>query len=100
MNRKESAAALYDATVCTDSLEETLKNFDKDVLNEMRRIDLRSLASFNGARRPLKELLSSRKVSYVSAESFEQNKNGWTHLPATPTVTVDLRGNRTRSVIM
>lgn len=101
MSRKECAAASYDGTVCAESLEETVKNFDKNVLSEMRRIDLRSLASFTAAKRPLGavgELLSSRKVSYVSADSFEQNRNGWTALPAPPTVTVDLRGNKPRYV--
>ncbi|XP_063835628.1 ATP-dependent zinc metalloprotease YME1L [Ostrinia nubilalis] len=99
VTRKEGAASSYDATLCSQSLEETLKNFDKDVLNEMRRIDVRSLASLTGARRPLacaRELTSTRKVSYVSAQSFDQNKNGWCAANSPPTVTVDIRGNKTR----
>lgn len=90
---------MYDATLCSQSLEETLKNFDKDVLNEMRRIDVRSLASLTGGRRSLasaRELQSSRKVSYISAQSFDQNKNGWSPANALPTVTIDMRGSKTR----
>ncbi|KAL4710366.1 hypothetical protein ACJJTC_003763 [Scirpophaga incertulas] len=95
VRRKEFAAIAYDATLCTASLDETIKNFDKNVLAEMRRVDLRSLTSLNGASKKslnyAKELLSAKKVSYVSSESFECNKNGW--LANVPTVTVDLRRN-------
>ncbi|CAH0761468.1 unnamed protein product [Diatraea saccharalis] len=101
VKRKENAASLYDATLCSESLEEALRNFDKNDLAEMRKIDLRSLASFSkAAKKPLNsitDLQSVKKVSFISAETFDKNKNGWTALStATPTVTVDLRGPSTK----
>lgn len=97
MRGKEGSAADHDATVCRDSLDESLRNFDKYVLAEMRAIDLRSLVALPAAsRRPLNRILaftSAKKVSYVSSESFDKNKNGWTE---TPTVTVDFCKKKTR----
>lgn len=89
------AAASHEAAICRESLDESLRNFDKNVLTEMRAIDLRSLVALPAAsRRPLSRHVSSvRKVSYLSSESFDKNKNGWTE---TPTVTVDFRKKNTR----
>lgn len=89
---KQATASLCDANLCSDSFDEALRNFDKDVLAEMRKFDVASTS-----RRALtsQSLLSSRKVSYVSTDSFVKNKNGWTEA-ATPTITIDLRGPRTR----
>lgn len=77
------AVTAYDATVCSKSLEEALKNFDKNVLSEMRNVYNRAL-SMPVRRKPITQdwLLSPRKVSYVSAESFDRNKNGWTERPS------------------
>ncbi|KOB67793.1 putative cell division protease ftsh, partial [Operophtera brumata] len=87
---KEGSAAGHDATICRDSFDESLRNFDKNVLAEMRAIDLRSLVALSASSwRPLNrltELSSARRVSYVSSESFDKNKKGWTE---TPTVTVE-----------
>ncbi|CAD0251388.1 unnamed protein product [Spodoptera exigua] len=89
---QESSAAVYDAIICKESLEETIRNFDKNVLSEMRTLELRTLAS--KAYHPrLRELASSRKVSHVSADTFDKNKNGWSQLP---TVTVHLSKKNTR----
>lgn len=81
--------APYDATICTESFYEALKNFDKNALLDLRSFDMRSLAPF--ARSPsISEIGSSKKVTHISAFTFEQNKNGWAALA--PTVTVDLPG--------
>lgn len=97
MRGKEGSAAAREATICRESLDESLRNFDRNVLAEMRAIDLRSLVALPAAsRRPLgrlSELASARKVSYLSSESFEKNKSGWIE---TPTVTVDFRKKNTR----
>ncbi|XP_028042980.1 ATP-dependent zinc metalloprotease YME1 homolog isoform X1 [Bombyx mandarina] len=94
---KESASAACETQVCRESLEECLKNFDKNVLAEMRSVDLRSLATIAASsRRSLNDfggVTSCRKVSYTSSESFEKNRNGWSD---TPSVTVELRGKNTR----
>ncbi|XP_050359031.1 ATP-dependent zinc metalloprotease YME1L isoform X1 [Nymphalis io] len=94
---KESAAVLCDATVCSDSFEEAVRHFDKNVLAEMCKIDVRSAVSIAGAAkasvRDIPNLKSVRKISHISETSFDKNKNGW--LP-TPTVTVDLRGKKTK----
>ncbi|KAM3955768.1 LOW QUALITY PROTEIN: ATP-dependent zinc metalloprotease YME1L [Aphomia sociella] len=82
--RKESS--ICDGNYCKDSFDEALRNFDQHVLAEMRKVDLRSVSALT--RNPRLDL-SSRKISYISSESFEKNKNGW--VAETPTVTVDLR---------
>ncbi|CAH0404383.1 unnamed protein product [Chilo suppressalis] len=84
----------------SESLEEAVRNFDKNDLAEMRKVDLRSLATLSKAtRRSLnfsKEFQSAKKVSFISAETFDKNKNGWTpQSSTTPTVTVDLRRHNT-----
>ncbi|CAD0206711.1 unnamed protein product [Chrysodeixis includens] len=89
---KEGLFATYDATLCQESLEESLRNFDKNVLSEMRTIDLRTLAT-RACRPASRDLASVRKVSHISADSFEKNKNGWSELP---TVTVDVGAKNTR----
>ncbi|XP_026742420.1 ATP-dependent zinc metalloprotease YME1 homolog isoform X3 [Trichoplusia ni] len=89
---KEGLFATYDATICQESLEESLRNFDKNVLSEMKTIDLRTLAT-RAWRPAARDLASVRKVSHISADSFEKNKNGWTDMP---TVTVDVRSKNTR----
>lgn len=57
----------------------------------MRKVDVRAVAICAGlAKRPprlLSDITSSRKVSYVSSDSFLKNKNGW----ELPTSTVDLK---------
>ncbi|CAB3223074.1 unnamed protein product [Arctia plantaginis] len=90
---KEASCTVYDATICPESLQQTIKNFDKNVISEMKSIELRGL-SIPARRLPrLRELCSSRKVSHVSAATFDENKNGWT--PA-PTVAVDLTPRSTK----
>ncbi|KAJ0170374.1 hypothetical protein K1T71_014302 [Dendrolimus kikuchii] len=93
---KEASSGAENTYICRESLEECLRNFDKDALTEMRKVDVRAVATCSGlAKRPLRllsDITSSRKVSYVSSDSFMKNKNGW----ETPTVTVDLRGRDTR----
>ncbi|XP_045508266.1 ATP-dependent zinc metalloprotease YME1L isoform X2 [Colias croceus] len=96
-NGKQITAAVYDANICQESFQEALRNFDKNVLDNMRNIDARSVASFPRFKSPLQDIISvgsAKKVSHISASSFEQNKNGW--LDLTPTVTVDLRGKNTK----
>ncbi|XP_059062658.1 ATP-dependent zinc metalloprotease YME1L [Achroia grisella] len=88
VNRKESS--VYDSSYCQESLEEALRNFDQHALAEMRKIDVRSVVGL--MRKPLE--VSSKKVSYISSASFEQNKNGWS--VTTPTVTVDFSRRNTR----
>uniref|UniRef100_A0A2A4J0X8 Uncharacterized protein n=1 Tax=Heliothis virescens TaxID=7102 RepID=A0A2A4J0X8_HELVI len=58
----------------------------------MRTIEFRALAT-RAVQPRLRDLASCRKVSHISAHTFEQNKNGWPHVP---TVTVDFTGKRTR----
>ncbi|XP_048487044.1 ATP-dependent zinc metalloprotease YME1L isoform X2 [Plutella xylostella] len=82
VKRKEAS---YDATICQESLSECLRNFEKDVLKEMRQVDLRAVTLSRA--RP-SGLTSAKKVSFISEDSFEKNKNGWS---STPTVTVDVR---------
>ncbi|XP_041986742.1 ATP-dependent zinc metalloprotease YME1L isoform X2 [Aricia agestis] len=91
---KESAGASHSPAACPESFEEALRNIDKNVATEMRNINVKSLVpsmrtpkSFNN----ILESTSSKKVSYVSSASFDQNKRGWTH-SRSPTVTVDLSG--------
>lgn len=97
VKRKENSAALYDATICPESITESLRNFDKNALTEMRRIDVRGLYKVAGASRnslsSLSDRASVKKVSHISSESFELNKNGWSSVP---TVTVDLGTKGTR----
>ncbi|XP_063631744.1 ATP-dependent zinc metalloprotease YME1L-like [Cydia splendana] len=81
VKRKESAALTYDATICKESFEEAIKNLDKDVLVELKKVDIRSLASSPRVSRDTERCLSPRKISYVSADSFEKNKNGWSAQP-------------------
>lgn len=94
---KESAGVLSDATICSDSFDEALRHFDKNVLAEMCKIDVRSAVSIAGASkagfRDLPNLKSARKVSHISQSSFEKNKNGWLQAPM---VTVDFRGNNAK----
>lgn len=90
VNGKESS--ICDVNYCKESFEEALRNFDQHALAEMRKVDVRSLMGL--ARKPILDL-SSRKISYISSDSFEKNKNGWSDL-STPTVTVDLRRRDTR----
>lgn len=89
---KEGTATAGDRIICQNSLEESLKNFDKDVLETMRGIDLKTIVALSAAyRNPLHgvtDQISTRKVSYISSDSFEKNKKGWTE---NDTVTVDLR---------
>ncbi|XP_049882608.1 ATP-dependent zinc metalloprotease YME1L isoform X2 [Pectinophora gossypiella] len=96
---KESSTALCNATLYPESLEEALRNFDKNDLLELRRSDVRSLSTVAGAHRePLRsltDLTSARKVSYISADSFEKNKNGWSP-SAHPTLYVNMRRKNTR----
>lgn len=88
---KESSVFLYDATICPESLDEAVRHLDKNAVAEMCKIDVRSIASLAGTSkavlRDIHNLNSVRKISHISSNSFEQNKNGW----STPTVTVDLR---------
>lgn len=94
---KESAGVLTDATICSDSFDEALRHFDKNVLAEMCKIDVRSAVSIAGASkagfRDVPNLKSARKVSHISQSSFEKNKNGWLQAPM---VTVDFRGNNAK----
>ncbi|XP_047038183.1 ATP-dependent zinc metalloprotease YME1L [Helicoverpa zea] len=90
--RGQEGSVAHDAIVCQESLEETIRNFDKNVLSEMKTIEFRTLAT-RACRPRLRDMASARKVSHISADSFEQNKNGWQHVPA---VTVDFTGKRTR----
>ncbi|XP_068621741.1 ATP-dependent zinc metalloprotease YME1L isoform X2 [Battus philenor] len=93
---KEATTGYYKATLCSESLEESLNNFDKNVLKEMGNINLKSLRTITGpCKSPLKsltQLSSAKKISYVSGDSFEKNKNGWSDKSHTPSVTIDLRG--------
>ncbi|OWR53429.1 hypothetical protein KGM_214561 [Danaus plexippus plexippus] len=95
--RKEATTAPYNASICPESFDEALRHFDKNVLTEMRNIDLRYVTSLAGSSsnimRNVAGLASSKKVSFVSTDSFEKNKNGWV---ATPTITVDLRHKNTK----
>lgn len=84
----------HDAILCKESFYEALKNFDKNV---MKNVDVRTLGPIAGTRsslRPMKCLNSVKTVSYISANSFELNKNGinW-NTYAYPTVTLDFGGN-------
>ncbi|CAH0717037.1 unnamed protein product, partial [Brenthis ino] len=93
---KESSAVIYDATICPESFEEAVRHFDKNVIAEMCKIDVRSVTSLAGTSKAILQdipnLNSVKKVSHISSNSFELNKNGW----STPTVTVDLRGKHTK----
>lgn len=93
---KECSSGTENTYFCRESFEECLRNFDKDALSEMRKLDVRSVATCSGlATRPRKlltDIPSSKKVSYISSDSFITNKNGW----ETPTVTVDFRRRDTR----
>ncbi|CAG5005622.1 unnamed protein product [Parnassius apollo] len=93
----EATTGFYNATLCPESFNETLNNIDKNVLIEMRNIDLRSLRTIAGpCKSPLNNLSSVKKISYMSGDSFEKNKNGWIDMSSTPTVTVDLRNKHPR----
>lgn len=93
---KESSVFAYDATICPESLEEAILHIDKNAVDEMSKIDVRSMASLaRSSKAVLKDmptLKSVRKISHISSNSFEKNKNGW----SAPTVTVDLRGKYTK----
>ncbi|CAG9573608.1 unnamed protein product [Danaus chrysippus] len=95
--RKEGTTAPYNASICPESFDEALRHFDKNVLTEMRNIDLRYVTSIAGSSRNILRniagVASSKKVSFVSTDSFEKNKNGWV---TTPTITVDLRHKNTK----
>lgn len=77
---------MYDATICSESLEEAIRRFDRNHLDEMRNIDVRSVIALPGTCRSgmpqLPSLQSSKKVSHISSNSFENNKNGWTESPS------------------
>lgn len=95
MKRKESATASHDAIICQESLTECIRNFEKNALAEMRAMDVRALARFAGPGCPSKTLpaclRSAKKVSYISADSFETNKNGWSPQSNTPAFIVEFR---------
>lgn len=84
---------LHDAT-CRESLEEALRNLDKNVLEEMRSVGVRSVGAL-APRRPVLPDLSPRRVSYVSSESFEANKRGWA-AATVPDIIVNIEGRKTR----
>ncbi|XP_052742800.1 ATP-dependent zinc metalloprotease YME1L isoform X2 [Bicyclus anynana] len=94
---KEATAALSDATICPDSFEEAFHHFDKNALAEMRNIDVRAFVSLAGtstsAIRQLPTLQSAKRVSYISSNSFEKNKNGWLD---SPSITVNFAGKNSR----
>ncbi|KAI5643737.1 peptidase family m41 domain-containing protein [Phthorimaea operculella] len=94
---KESCTSVCDVTFCPESVEEVLRNFDKDELAALSKIDVRSLSTTVGLKkeplRSLTDLTSSRKVSYISSDSFESNKNGWT---TAPSLSVDFRSRTAR----
>lgn len=77
-----------DAAVCSTSQLEALRNFDTNVLAEMRKVDIKRLSPSISPRSGL----STKKVSHVSTGSFLLNKNGlnWKQ-KVHPTVTVDFR---------
>ncbi|XP_022119018.1 ATP-dependent zinc metalloprotease YME1L isoform X2 [Pieris rapae] len=83
--------ATYDATICHESFQEALKNFDKNALRDLRSFDARSLGPLTKSL-SIGKITSSKKVSHISGFTFDQNKNGWAALA--PTVTVDLRGRK------
>ncbi|XP_075988541.1 ATP-dependent zinc metalloprotease YME1L [Anticarsia gemmatalis] len=84
---KEGSSTCYDATICPESLEQTLRNFDKNVLSEMRNIEVRALCLPGRRAARLRDVASARKVSHVSARSFDDNKRGWADLH---TLTLDI----------
>ncbi|KAJ2938398.1 hypothetical protein O0L34_g13322 [Tuta absoluta] len=94
---KESCTSVCDISFCPESVEEVLRNFDKDELALLSKIDVRSLSTTVGLKkeplRSLTDLTSSRKVSYISSNSFENNKNGWT---TAPPLKIDVRGRTQR----
>ncbi|CAH2269149.1 ATP-dependent zinc metalloprotease YME1L isoform X2 [Pararge aegeria] len=94
---KEGAAALYDASICPESFEEALHHLDKNAVAEMRNIDVRSVAALAATSRSaltqVPTLQSAKKVSYISSNSFEKNKNGWLDSPA---ITVDFGSRNPR----
>lgn len=96
MKGKERSVFVYDATICPESLEEAVRHIDKNAVDEMCKIDVRSMASLAGSSKAvlkdIPNLKSVRKISHISSNSFEKNKNGW----SAPTVTVDLRGKHTK----
>lgn len=88
---KEATGIVADVTICRESFDECLRNFDRSGLADMRSVNVRSLAMLAGASHSpftLEGLTSCRKISYVSSESFEKNKNGWVKAP---TATADMR---------
>ncbi|XP_013175647.1 PREDICTED: ATP-dependent zinc metalloprotease YME1 homolog, partial [Papilio xuthus] len=96
----EAAPGFYKATLCPESLEEAVNNFDINVLKDMGKINLRSLRTVStpckNSVKSVVQLSSAKKVSHISGESFEKNKNGWTNVPHVPTLTVDFRGKSPR----
>ncbi|XP_045538301.1 ATP-dependent zinc metalloprotease YME1L isoform X2 [Papilio machaon] len=96
----EASPGLYKATLCPESLEEAVKNFDKNVLKDMGNVNLRSLRTVStpckNSVKSFVQLSSAKKVSHISGESFDKNKNGWTSVPHVPTLTVDFRGKSPR----
>lgn len=98
---KESTGVTYTSSLCLESLEESLRNFDNNELSELRKIDVRVLSTVAGSyREPLRsltDLTSSRKVSHISAQSFEKNKNGCPNSTnTTPTIFINLHKRNTR----
>ncbi|XP_047513453.1 ATP-dependent zinc metalloprotease YME1L isoform X1 [Pieris napi] len=87
----KQTATYYDATICHESFQEALKNFDKNALRDLRSYDARSSGPLTKSL-SIGKISSSKKVSHVSGFTFDQNKNGWAAL--TPTVTVDLSGRK------
>lgn len=98
---KESAGVAYTSPLCLESLEECLRNFDINELSELRKIDVRVLSTVAGSYkeplRSLTDLTSSRKVSYISAESFEENKHGCPNTSnSAPKIYINLHKKNTR----
>ncbi|XP_053621435.1 ATP-dependent zinc metalloprotease YME1L isoform X2 [Plodia interpunctella] len=99
VKQKERSLASREAIICKESCEEALRNVDKNVLAEMRRVDLRSLALLSAPRQSTSAISvlsgSCKKISYISEDTFEKNKNGWSQR-STPTVSVEIGGRKTR----
>ncbi|VVC97324.1 unnamed protein product [Leptidea sinapis] len=96
-NIKNSAITTNDAIICKESFEEAFKNFDKNVLFDMQNVEARSVASFPRTPKPNFVLPgSSKRVSYISGRSFDENKNGFAQVSLLPSVTVELYGRKTK----
>lgn len=95
--KENEASSAYDAIICNESLVESLKNFDKNVLMDMKRVDIRSLGPVigpHGQLRNVPTLNSVKKVSYISENSFELNKNGVYWNSRQPSFTIDCRSGK------